>query len=66
MIVSICRQLVVLLPSAWLLSKTGVLNMVWWSYPIAEIASLSLSIFFLRKLNREIISKIGGGEQTEA
>ena len=59
MIVSICRQLVVLLPSAWLLSKTGVLNMVWWSYPIAEIASLALSIFFLRNLNREIISKIG-------
>ena len=62
MIVSICRQLVVLLPSAWLLSKTGVLNMVWWSYPIAEIASLALSIFFLRKLNREIISKIGSWE----
>ena len=62
MIVSICRQLVVLLPSAWLLSKTGVLNMVWWSYPIAEIASLTLSIFFLRKLNREIISKIGSRE----
>ena len=51
-----------LLPSAWLLSKTGVLNMVWWSYPIAEIASLALSIFFLRKLNREIISKIGSRE----
>ncbi len=59
MINSICRQLVVLLPTAWLLSKTGNLNMVWWSYPIAEIASVALSLIFLRKIYRDIISKIG-------
>ncbi len=59
MINSICRQLVVLLPSAWLLAQTGVLQNVWWSYPIAEIASVLMSTYFYRKITREIISKIG-------
>ena len=49
MVVSIMRQLVVLLPVAYLLSLTGVLNYVWWSYIIAELASLMTSVFFLRK-----------------
>ena len=44
MIVSLVRQLIVLLPVAYLLSKSGNLNMVWWAYPIAEIASICLSV----------------------
>ena len=44
MIVSLVRQLIVLLPVAYLLSKSGDLNMVWWAYPIAEIASVCLSV----------------------
>ncbi len=48
LLVSILRQVVALIPSAWLLSKTGDVNMVWWSFPIAEIFSLLASIFFLR------------------
>lgn len=44
MIVSLVRQLIVLLPVAYLLSKSGNLNMVWWAYPIAEIASVCLSV----------------------
>ena len=44
MIVSLVRQLIVLLPVAYLLSKSGNLNMVWWAYPIAEIASVCLSL----------------------
>lgn len=59
MINSICRQLVVLLPSAWFLAQTGVLQNVWWSYPIAEIASVLMSTYFYRKITKEIISKIG-------
>ena len=46
--VSILRQVVALIPAAWLLSKTGDVNMVWWSFPIAEIMSLLASAFFLR------------------
>ena len=46
LIVSICRQLVVLLPAAWLLSKTGNVNMVWWSFVIAEVVSVLMSFAF--------------------
>lgn len=46
---SVCRQLVVLLPAAWLLARTGVLELVWLAFPIAELASLILSSIFLAK-----------------
>ena len=62
MINSIMRQLVVLLPSAWLLSKTGVLNNVWWSFDIAEVMSFACSLFFFLKLKREVIDRIGEPE----
>ncbi|MBQ3790984.1 MAG: MATE family efflux transporter [Lachnospiraceae bacterium] len=54
--VSVGRQLVVLIPAAWLLSRTGVLANVWWAFPIAEIMSFAISAFFFRKLYREIIA----------
>lgn len=47
MIVSFVRQLVVLLPVAYLLSLTGVLSSVWWCFPVAEISALILSSFFM-------------------
>lgn len=59
MFVSIARQLVVLLPAAYLLSLAGNVNYVWWAFPIAEIASLCMTIFFLFRINRNIISHIG-------
>lgn len=59
MIISIARQLVVLLPAAYLLSLTGKVNYVWWSFPIAEITSLCLTVTFLVKIYKEVISKIG-------
>ena len=59
MIVSIVRQLVVLLPVAYLFSLTGNLDMVWLAFPIAELFSLTLSTVFLIKINKKIISKIG-------
>ena len=49
---SVCRQLVVLLPAAWLLAQTGKLEMVWFCFPIAEIFSFTLSAIFLRKTLR--------------
>ena len=42
-------QLVVLLPVAWLLSRTGQLELVWWAFPIAEVMSFTLSVIFLRR-----------------
>ena len=49
LITSVCRQLVVLLPSAWLLAQTGRLELVWFAFPIAEIVCAILSAIFLRK-----------------
>lgn len=62
MIISIARQLIVLVPAAFLLAKTGNPDMVWWSFPIAEIMSLSASIFFMIKIHREVIRHIPDNE----
>ncbi len=59
LIVSICRQLLVLLPAAWLLAQTGNLDLVWFAFPIAELMSLTLSVIFLRKTMRDAEEKIG-------
>ena len=53
--VSIGRQLVILLPAAWLLSRTGSVTMVWWAFPIAEMVSGILSVIFFRKLYKEVV-----------
>lgn len=49
---SVCRQLLVLLPAAWLLAQTGRLELVWFAFPIAEVMSLLLSSVFLRRTMR--------------
>ena len=49
LITSVCRQIVVLIPAAWLLAQTGNLTLVWFAFPIAELMSLLLSTIFLRK-----------------
>ncbi len=64
MVVSIARQLLVLLPVAYLLSLSGKVEAVWWAFPIAEIVSLSLTVFFMFRINRKVISRIG--ESSEA
>lgn len=60
MLVSIARQLCVLLPVAWLFSLSGNVNLIWWAFPIAELVSLSLSTYFLMRINRDVIVHIGG------
>ncbi len=62
MIVSIARQLCVLLPVAWLFSLSGNVNLIWWAFPIAELASLGMSTFFLVRIYKKIISHIGEGK----
>ncbi len=63
LIVSVCRQLVVLLPAAWLLSKTGRLELVWFAFPIAECVSLILSTIFLLKTMKRAKSRLKEQEQ---
>ncbi len=53
LITAISRQLAVLLPVAYWLSLFGKVNLVWWSYPIAEIMSVSLNIVFLKRIYRK-------------
>ncbi len=55
LLVSFGRQLVVLLPAAYLLSLTGNVDMVWWSFPIAEVASVLLSALFMLRINKKIL-----------
>ena len=62
MITSICRQLVVLLPAAWMLAQLGNVDLVWWAFPIAEVVSLTMTILFIIKINKDVISKIGEHE----
>ena len=58
MCVSIARQLVVLVPAAWLLSKTGNLNAVWIAFPIAEIMGVACTVGFFLHLNKTIIKPL--------
>ena len=51
LIMSLCRQIVVLLPAAWLLSKIS-LNAVWWAFPIAECVSLAVCLSLFVRCNR--------------
>lgn len=55
MFVSIARQLVVLVPVAWLLSRTGQLSAVWWAFPIAELMSALVSTLFLLHLKKTLL-----------
>ena len=58
LIVAVARQLVVLLPVAWLLAQTGRLELVWAAFPIAELMSLTLSAVFLRRTIRSAEARI--------
>ena len=54
-ITSLCRQLIVLLPAAYLLSLTGDVHAVWWSFPIAEVISMAITLFLFSKIYRSKI-----------
>lgn len=70
MINSIVRQLVFLIPAAYVLARYGAAagnsDLVWWSYPIAEVASLVLTLVFYRRVHRTLIAPLpengAGGE----
>ena len=59
LIVSAARQLLVILPVAAFLAKVGGLSAVWWAIPIAEIASVTFSSYFYRKIYKEKIAPLG-------
>ena len=59
LVISLVRQLVVLLPAAWLLSLSGRLELVWWAFPLAELFSAALCAVFLRYVYRKEIVPLG-------
>lgn len=58
MLISIARQLVVIIPVAFILAKLFGLSMVWWAYPIAEIVSVALCTIFLIRISKEKLSHL--------
>lgn len=59
MIVSIARQLLVLLPAAYLLSLSGNIDTVWFAYPIAEVVSLTVTVILFLRLYKTKIRPLG-------
>lgn len=57
-ITSLCRQLLVLLPAAYLLSLSGVVTRVWWAYPIAESVSICVTIFLFSRIYKKKIKPL--------
>ena len=55
MIVSFSRQIIVLLPAAYLLSKFIGIRAIWWAFPIAEVVSMTLCALFLSKVYRKTV-----------
>lgn len=64
LIVSVARQLVVLVPAAYILSKIGGVNAVWWSFPLAECMSVLCSAVFLVLIYKKTIKKLDEPEKS--
>ena len=57
-ITSLCRQLIALIPAAYLLSLTGSVNAVWWSFPIAEIVSATISVILFIRIYKQKVKPL--------
>ena len=55
---SLSRQLIVLVPTAYLLSLTGNVHAVWWSFPIAEVVSVILTVFLFLRIYRQRVKPL--------
>ena len=67
LIVSVCRQLVIILPAAWVLGRFVGLGAIWYSFPIAEIASFLISYLLLwREYQTELKYLSAGQEEANA
>ena len=59
MVISLIRQLVVLIPCAYLIGRlTGDVTGVWWAFVVAEVVSLTVSALYLRRVNRNVIQTL--------
>ena len=58
LIISLGRQLVVLIPVAWVLSLIGNINYVWFAFPISELMSLVLTLIFYRRIRKTVVDTL--------
>ncbi len=58
LVISLVRQLVIILPAAWLLGRVGGLHAVWWAFPISELVSVALCAIFLKRFLRERLADL--------
>ena len=56
--ISLVRQLVIIIPCAFIFAKLGGVNAVWWAFPCAEVAGVSMSIIYTNRIRRNILSKM--------
>lgn len=54
LIVTLLRQLILLIPLTYILSTLGGLELCWWSFPITEVLVAGLSFYFLKRVTKEI------------
>ena len=58
MYISLVRQLLIIIPCAYIFAKIGGVDMVWWAFPCAEVAGVTMSIIFTKRIRKNIISKM--------
>lgn len=57
-VISLCRQLIVLVPVTYVLSLSGNIHLVWWSFLISEAVSLTLTLLFFRRIYKARIKPL--------
>jgi putative MATE family efflux protein len=57
-ITSLCRQLIALLPVAYLLSLSGDVHLVWWAFPIAELVSVTVTLILFAKIYKQRVKPL--------
>jgi len=58
MLISVFRQLLIVLPLAYFLSKTGNLNLVWWAFPVSDVLALVFAGYLLLRTYRQVIQPL--------
>ena len=56
--ISLVRQLFLIIPCAYIFAKIGGVNMVWWAFPLAEVAGTGMSIMYTMRIRKNILSKM--------
>lgn len=56
--ISLVRQLLIIIPCAYLFARIGGVDMVWWAFPCAEVAGMTMSILYTKSIRKNIISKM--------